>query len=250
MILTDREVAWNNYHRDWGGWIDRWLSEEEIYKLKDRIPPSWIELVINPCAESIQDIWSENASHLPLFVNYLSHSILEARIAESQLGYLLVYFLKDWQELGLDEYEDGFMMSGLPTPESLIVQFESEVGALPTSLRSLWLTHGFIQCHSDTFIASLQIQQQALAHAPKIYLEKKDRWQEDRVLDGLAIADVIGEIVPSLSRQVGSLSWDDHIIDVMKWSDSIGRSLHVHVDNLLADWRLREWKFIGKINNI
>jgi hypothetical protein len=241
MISPDRKSAWTSYANRWGGWIFRWLDFEETQALGEQIPQSWVDIVANPCAETIKKNWTEAADSLPRFVDYLTHSILEARVADSQLGYLLVYFLKDWRELGIEEYSDGFMMSGLPTAADDIAQFETEVGTLPISLRSLWLTHGFIQRHDGTFTTSLQVQQQKLVHAPKMYPARRDSWQKGRVLDCLAIADVMGEIVPSLSRKVGIESWDDYLVDVMRWSDSMRENLHVHLDNFLADWTLSEW---------
>lgn len=247
MMSPDRESAWTSYAHRWGGWIGRWLDLEETRALGDQIPQSWVDLVANPCAETIKPIWAGAANSLPRFVDYLTHCILEARVADSQLGYVLVYFLKDWQELGIEEYDDGFMMSGLPTAEHDIAGFEAEVGRLPVSLRSLWLTHGFVQRHDGTFVTSLQPQQQKLAHAPTVYLARQDSWQKGRMLDCLAMADVIGEIVPSLSREIGAQSWDDYIVDVMRWGNSMRENLHVHLDNFLADWTLREWE---KSNNV
>lgn len=249
MKSFERESLWMSYAHSWGGWISRWLDLEETQALGEQIPQSWVELIVNPCAVTIKKVWANTADSLPRFIDYLTHSILEARVAESKMGYLLVYFLKDWQEVDINVYEDGFMMAGQPTPEGDITKFEAQMGTLPASMRTLWLTHGFVQRRDGTFIVSLEPQQQKLAHAPKLYLARQDRWQEGRVLDCLAIADVVGEIVPSLSRQLGTFLWDDYIVDVMRWDDSMAESLRTHIDDFLADWTFSEWQFPSKSSN-
>jgi hypothetical protein len=249
MTSPNRESGWTNYAHTWEGWISRCLALEETEALGEQIPQSWVDLVADPCAATIQKVWALAVDSLPRFVDYLTHSILEARVADSKIGYLLVYFLKDWRDLGPDGYKDGFMMSGLPTAEEDIARFESGVGILPSSMRTLWLTHGFIQRRDGTFIASLQLQQQKLVHAPSIYSARLDSWQEGRVLDCLAIANVMGEIVPSLTRQVGTLSWDDYLVDVMRWEDTMTESLRIHLDDFLADWTFSEWDSLDKVPN-
>ncbi|MEH2215333.1 hypothetical protein [Nostoc sp.] len=241
MKSFERESLWMSYAHSWGGWISRWLDLEETQALSEQIPQCWIDLIANPCAVTIQKVWAKTADSLPRFIDYLTNSILEARVAESEIGYLLVYFLKDWREVDINEYENGFMMTGLPTPEEDITKFEAQIGTLPASMRTLWLTHGFVQRRDSTFIVSLQPQQQKLVHAPKFYPARRDRWQEGRVLECLGIADVVGEIVPSFSRQVGTSSWDDYIVDVMRWEETMAESLRIHIDDFLADWTFSEW---------
>lgn len=241
MKSLETEPLWMSYANSWGGWISRWLELEETQALGRKIPQSWIELIENPCTVTVKQVWSKSAYSLPRFIDYLTHSILEARVAESEIGYILVYFLKDWREVEISEYEDGFMMAGLPTSEDEITKFEAQMGTLPTAMRSLWLTHGFIQRRDGTFIVSLQPQQQKLVHVPQFYPARRDRWQEGRVLDCLAIADVIGEIVPSLTRQVQTFCWDDYLVDVMRWHDDMAESLRIHIDDFLADWTFSEW---------
>ena len=249
MTSSERELGWRSYAYSWKGWIWRWLDLEEAQNLYQQVPQSWIDLLMNPGASTIRNLWAQAANNLPRFVDYLENSIIEVRIADSQIGYLLVYFLKDWRDLGPDGYEDGFMIAGMPTTEENIAQFEVEVGNLPNSMRTLWLTHGFVQRRDGTFITSLKQQQQNLVHAPIIYSARRDRWQEGRVLDCLAIANVIGEIVPSLSRPVGTLPWNDYLMEVMRWDDSMTESLRIHLDDFLADWTFSEWDDSGDLKS-
>lgn len=249
MRDSNSEADWSAFLQEWQGWISRLFDAQQAdQELGEQIPCSWLHLVEFPNATTIQQLWSGAKNSLPRFLDYLSWAILDARIAESEMGYLLVYQLKDWHELedwyksGVEEYEDGFMMAGMPVEPAVIANFELEVGPIPNSLRYLWLTHGFVQLRNGTFIASLDPCQQKLAHPPVFYPARRDSWQDGRVLDCLGIADVIGEIVPSLSRQPGNLPWQDYIVDVDRWGETMSQSLRFHLDDMLTDWFLRDWE--------
>jgi hypothetical protein len=249
MRDSNSEAEWLSFLRDWQGWIYRLLDAQQAYEeVGGQIPQVWLDLVKCPNANTIQNLWVKTENSLPRFTDYLSWAILDARIAESEAGYLLVYKLKDWEEIiGLYDseevaYENGFMMAGMPIKPSVLADFELEIGSMPDSLRDLWLTHGFVQLRYYNFLVSLNPKQQKLALSPTLFSSRRDSWQKDRVLDCLGIADLTGGSVPSLTRQPGTQAWLDYIVSVDRFGETMSESSQVHLDDMLSDWLLRRWE--------
>ena len=88
----DREKLWAEYAQNNIGWIEKWINVDS-HDLQDNIPPSWIELVKKPSSTAVQDIWKRANNTMPRFLEYLSYAIIEARIASTKVGYVLVYYL-------------------------------------------------------------------------------------------------------------------------------------------------------------
>lgn len=233
-------IYWKRFSQEWSGIVFDFLTNEEVQS--SEIPQVWRDLIFSPKPETIQALWSEASSELPRFIDYLAWGILDAKVANSKMGYLLIYYLRSWKEIGLEGYENSFMMAGLPTEPRIIEAFAEEIGDIPSSLKALWRTHGFVQCRNGTFFASLNPGQQELVKKPVFFPQRRDSWRKERVLDCLGIVDISGQIIPSLTRAPGTGIWKDTLVEVDKWGDTMMSGVRTSIDDLLADWRLTEWE--------
>lgn len=236
----DREKLWAEYAQNNIGWIEKWINVDS-HDLQDNIPPSWIELVKKPSSTAVQDIWKRANNTMPRFLEYLSYAIIEARIASTKVGYVLVYYLREW----LDNYREipfnGFMAAGLPATEKDLRHFESNLGKLPVSIRNIWLTHGFLQLRDESFLTSVLSTQQRLVHAPIPYLNREDNWQNNHFLDCLAIANVNDEIVPGLSKNTDANEWKDDLVIVMRYDKGFTKISADNIDDWITDTAFLTW---------
>lgn len=234
-------MDWDDFGSEWGSWYSRLIRDPGVLRNSEGVPDTWRRLVAEPSAESVRRVWVGAEAVLPRLVHHLERAILGAAVAESDLGWLLVYHLKDWKEVGVEGLEDGFMFGGLAIEPGLLEEFEEQVGALPASIRALWLTHGFVS-KSGSFIASLDPRQQRLARAPAVHPGKTIQEDPPRTADCLAISAVGSSLMTCLSREPGERAWCDHIVEAERWGPSFSPALRERLDDLLADWTFHEWE--------
>ncbi|CAA6825608.1 MAG: Unknown protein [uncultured Sulfurovum sp.] len=231
--------VWQQYAANNKRWIKNWVNVEN--PLPKELPLDWINLVNNPTPTNLKEIWKKTNDELPRFLDYLCYAILDAKIAMSRAGYILVYHLKEWEDLGTDGVIDGFMITGLPTKEKTIVHFENNLGKLPLPLRNLWLTHGFISFRDDSFLTSIIEEQQVMVSAPYPYFNRENRWKKGHSIDCLAISNINSEIMSGISKEMNTKEWKDELVDVMKYGKGCSESLHVRLDDLLTDTSSLTW---------
>jgi hypothetical protein len=234
------EKLWDQYAQNNIGWIEEWIDIDS-HDFQGKVPSSWIQLVNTPSSITVQEIWKTADNAMPRFLDYLSYAIIEARIALTKVGYVLVYHLKEWLENYTDIPLYGFMAAGLPATEKDLKHFERNLGKLPISIRNLWLTHGFIQRRDESFLTSVVNSQQRLAQAPYPYLNREDNWQENHFLDCLAIANVNGEIVPGLSKSISSNEWEDNLVIIMRYDKGFTKKSVDSIDDWLTDAAFLTW---------
>ncbi|HEX5745268.1 MAG TPA: hypothetical protein VFZ09_03430 [Archangium sp.] len=210
--------------------------------MSGEVPEAWLALVKSPDAVHVRELWAPASEVLPRFVDYLSRSILDAKIGVCGTGHILVYQLKDWDENRINGYEDGFMMAGKPTPPSCIDRFEGEMGEIPRSLRTLWELHGFVRLKSDEFLKSVDPAQQLFSHTPELLPAKEDRWQAGRRLECLVIVESTYDLMTCLTRQPGTRRWDDLLVSAEYWGNTMRETQYRGIDDLLADWSFRSWE--------
>ena len=78
----------------------------------------------------------------------------------------MIYHIKGWEETAIGQYEDGFMIAGIPTPTDKISTFEETWGEIPPALRSLWEVHGFVVLKNEDVLASLNDAHEKLCSHP------------------------------------------------------------------------------------
>ncbi len=249
MISKNSEMEWTELLNKWNGVIFKLYNfQQASSELIEKVPQPWIDLLELPNQDSIKNIWNYAIKSLPKFISYLSWAILDARIAESNAGFLLVYKLKDWNEeinhYGDNKifYEDSNIIAGYPVTESLIAQYESDIGVLPPALRDLWSIHGFIELRDQNLIFSIDSLQQKLSGSPILFTSLKDDYRDGQLSDCLGIAEVNGETIASISRQTGSTIWNDHIVNVDRKTKTTYDTSNARLDDMLSNYLFNEWQ--------
>lgn len=202
--------------------------------LEARLPPSWRDLLRDPCADTIRALWAPAREQLPRFIDYLAHSVEGAAVIE--LGGL-VYMglaLPDWVEEPM-ERQPGFCWMGLPTDAALLKIFIDRVGPIPRSLESLWSVTSFIDTKHPSRICSLEPAARDVAEEPEIFPASVQRSPEQPALECLKIAAVNGQMITCMTRPPGQAHWDDTLAERFRWADDYFYVGKPTLDRMLSD---------------
>jgi hypothetical protein len=243
MIVTDTDG--NELRRrlftESGGWINTVYDVAQIPQLQDAIPSSWLPIADTSCTNAIRELWSEAREALPRFVEYLSQSTLTMVVADGRLGPTLVYHIQDWEETGIAQYEDGFMLAGLPTPIEHIDAFEQSTGKIPASLKSLWQVHGFVLLKNGALLSSLDGTLEEFCDSPRVLGLRKVPYDLKEQYECLAIANVWKELPFCLTRKPDTCCWEDFIVLADRDGEEVAPAGKTCIDDLLTDWTFSEW---------
>ncbi|WP_414551376.1 hypothetical protein [Anabaena sp. CCY 0017] len=243
MIATDAD--WKEVRQqllnEWGGLIHTVYDTAQLQHIHTQIPSSWLRVVDTPCTTLINEIWSEAKSVLPRFMEYLNQSTWAIAIADGLLGPTLIYYIKDWEETQIGQYEPGFMLAGLPTPVERIRAFEQSMGRIPASLQKLWQVHGFVLIKSGAILSSLDHSLEEFCGSPTVLGLRKAPSDPQEQYECLAIADVRSELPVCLTRTPGFSVWEDFIVLADRDGEEVAPAVRTRIDDLLTDWTFSEW---------
>ncbi len=226
---------------EWGGWLQNVYDAPQLQQMQAQVPSSWLQVYNMPCAAVIDELWSEARSVLPRFIEYLNQSTLSLFVANGLIGPTLVYYLKDWEETQIGEYEGGFMLAGLPTPVEHIYAFEQSVGKLPASLEKLWYVHGFVLIKSGGILSSLNDGLENFCGFPTTLGLRAAPCNPQEQYECLAIADVWKELPICLTRKPVASAWDNFIVLADRDGKEVAPAVCTQIDDLLTDWTFSKW---------
>jgi hypothetical protein len=243
MIATDTDSheLQRRLLNEWGGLIDTVYNVAQFPQSHARIPSSWLRLADTSCTNVIAELWSEARDSLPRFVEYLNQSTLAIFLADGPIGPFLVYHIKDWEETKIAQYEDDFMLAGLPTPIERINTFEESIGSIPASLKNLWQVHEFVLTKSGAILSSLDKALADFCGFPKVLGLRKAPSNPQEQYECLAIADVWKELPMCLTRKPGTSYWEDFIVLADRDGAEVTPTVRTRIDDLLTDWTFSDW---------
>jgi hypothetical protein len=243
MIVTNTDG--NELRRrlltEWGGWINTVYDVAQLPQIQDAIPSSWLRIADTSCTNVIAELWGEAREALPRFVEYLSQSTLTMVLADGRLGPTLVYHIQDWEETEIGQYEDGFMLAGLPTPIEQIDAFEQSTGKIPASLKSLWQVHGFVLLKDGALLSSLDRTLEEFCDSPRVLGLRKVSYDPKEQYECLAIANVWKELPFCLTRKPDTCCWEDFIVLADQYGEKVSPAGRTCIDDLLTDWTFSDW---------
>jgi hypothetical protein len=220
--------SWAEFEEEWRGWVSGWVADRE----SSDAPAAWWRLVERPTVDALDAIWDR--VQLPKFRRYLNRAFIDARIARTSLGLMLVYHLALWEEQGIEGYVEGFLMAGLPAEQSLIDGAESTFGPLPETLKQLWGVHSFVQLRDTSFLVSPNPAHHQLTTAPLMLGVKQDESKPDLTLECLGIASCSSALVLSITRPPGTQGWNDRLKLAERWGAKMGEPSPTTLDELLG----------------
>jgi hypothetical protein len=162
-------------------------------------------------------------------------------VADGRIGPTLVYHIKDWEETEIGQYEDGFMLAGLPTQAERIDTFEQSIGKIPASLQSLWQVHGFVLLEDGALLSSLERTLQEFCGCPRVLGFRKVYDDLKEQYECLAIANVWKELPFCLTRKPDTSCWKDFIVLADRDGEKVSPAGKTRVDDLLTDWTFSDW---------
>jgi hypothetical protein len=209
--------------------------ERDIPKaLEEKLPSAWIELLRNPCADTIRSLWEPAREHLPNFINYLAHSIEGAAVVEAYGKVSLLLALPDWREENM-ERQPGFCWMGLPPDKALIEIFVGKVGPIPLSLQSLWSVASYINTKHPSVICSVDPADHQLAEEPEIFPLSFHSSPTEPPLECLKIASVNGQMITCMTRPQGQAHWDDMLVEKFRNTNDFFYGVKSPLDHMLTD---------------
>lgn len=215
----------------------------QLQNIEGGIPMSWLNLVNQLSSQAIFEIWEKAAVTLPRFSKYISQSTTGVVLLSGDLGAMLAYQLRDWEEVSPGEiYEKGIMIAGMPTTQKAIEEFEGKRGRLPAELKMLWKIHSFMSLKGDILLSSLDEDLLSFCGNPIFLGIRKDPWNSKDEYECLAIADVMGDFPLCLTRKPGEDSWDNFIVNAYKERNSIIPSSRRSIEELITDWEFGKWE--------
>jgi hypothetical protein len=218
---------WAEFEEEWRGWVSGWVAVGEA----SEAPQTWKDLVERLDAESIDAIWGD--VDVPSFRRYLKRALIDARIARSRVGLMLVYHVASWEEQGVEGYLEGFIIAGLPAAEHHIDLVEQSVGQLPDVLKQTWRAHSFIQLRDTSFLVSANPAHHELTTAPLLMGIRQHDSKPDVSLECLGIASCAGSLVLSITRPPGAKKWNDRLVLAEHWGAKMGEASPTTFDELL-----------------
>lgn len=239
-----QSIIQNRILNEWGGWINFVYTAEQLQQKSIRVPSHWLQILSVPPSEGITELWNNAHENLPRFVEYLKESTLSLTIAEGSIGFVLIYHIKNWEETEIGEYEDGFMLAGLPTPADKICAFEKIYGKIPSALKSLWQVHGFVLLKSGAILASINNNDAAeqFCGSPVLLGIRNHPDNPQDKYECLAIADAWKQLPVCLTRRTGMAKWEDFLVLADKHGDEVSPTARTNIDDLLTDWTFSEWE--------
>jgi hypothetical protein len=228
------------FRHSYGDALSSTLRSADLQSLEKKIPPSWLQLIEQPNADSIRAIWS-SATTLPRFVDYLARSIEQAVVFEVHAFPVMVMALPNWNEQNF-ELEPGFCWMGTPTTHSLIDQFAARVGPIPESLRQLWQVANFITTKEHSMLCSLEEHTRAMTEAPEIFPALSHENAPTEFYECLKIAVINGQMVTCMTRPPGQEHWNDFLIRLFRQTNELSSAVRMTLDDKLADWTFTEWE--------
>lgn len=214
------------------------FSFEEVYSLDDldrndeEFPAEWKQLS-NDQKHNIQVLWSGAKPFLPKFISLLTNSLLDIFFGKGELGFTMIYYLENWREFDFEEYVDGFMVAGSPIGKETIDVFESEIGFLPESLRSLWRVHAYIVLRNESVLATLQSKAFDWFGIMKNIGLRTLSNEENGVYECLTIIDSWKQLPWCLTRKEGDVKWNDSLKIVERDGKEIISYAEYDLDSLL-----------------
>lgn len=216
-----------------GAQISQQAERDIPIELAKRLPDSWLDLLRNPCAATIQTLWEPAKEHLPGFINYLEETIEGAAVVEAYGTIALLLALPDWLEDM--ERQPGFCWLGLPTDKALIANFVDQVGPIPPSLKSLWEVTNFINTKHPSMICSLDPTTRQLAEEPELFPVSTHSDPEQPPLECLKIASVSGQMITCMTRPPGQSHWNDWLAERFRYSNEYFYVGKRSLDRMLTD---------------
>lgn len=216
-------------------------SEDLPASLLSRVPATWLDVVTQPNASTIQALWTAASADLPRFIDYLARSIEGAGLVEMHGFPALVIALPDWDEENC-ELGPGFCVMGTPTAPQLISQFCDQAGDIPASLRQLWTVANFITLKEHSVLCSLDGSTRGLTEAPAVLPALAGDDVPDGVADCLQIAVINDQMVTCMIRPLGHTHWKDQLVLRYRRTDQISTPLRRRLDDKLADWTFTKWE--------
>ena len=227
-----------------GGWIDSVYTVQQLQQKPDSVPSRWLEILDVSLDQAISKLWNSAGKNLPRFVEYLKVSTLSLIVGKGPTGFILIYHIKDWEETEeIGKYEDGFMITGLPTSADRIDMFEKTYGEIPASLKNLWQVHGFVILKNGSVLASLNNSEKKLCDSPVLLGQRSHPDNSEEKYECLAIADVWKELPICLTRKPGMPKWKDFLVLGDLRGDEVSPTVRTNIDDLLTDWTFSEWEF-------
>lgn len=235
------EALWRKLLSGWG-WGDRVLcrTPEHARRLPG-VPPAWVEMLAGPdrVANAVGP-WRA----MTRFSRYLQSSTLDVRIVAGDVEPVMAYLTSDWKETGFGRHEPGLMIGGVPTPAATLDAFQAEVGELPVSLRTAWLTHSFVLLKNDRWLNSLLPGGDNTGRRPAVIPAPASKGWVGGVhghFECLAILNVGSPISGCLVRAPGERPWRDRVV-YREGSGLLRESHRPTIDDTFTDWEVTEWE--------
>ena len=229
---------------EYGGWVDSVYTIQQLQQNPLHIPSSWLKIIDISPSMAINQLWDNKKKNLPRFVQYLKESVLSLTIAEGPTGSILIYHIKDWEETEekIGQYEDGFMLAGLPTSTEKIHIFEKTWGEIPAALKSLWEIHGFVILKSGSVLASINDSEKELCSSPIFLGTRSHPTDPQEKYECLAIADAWKDLPVCLTRKPGMSKWNDLLVLGDRDEGKVFPTVRTNIDDLLTDWTFSKWE--------
>ena len=225
------------------GWINFVYTAQQLEQKPAGVPSHWLQILDVSPSEAIFKLWDSASENLPRFVDYLKQSTQSLTVGEGSINSVLIYHIKDWEETEeIGQYEDGFMLAGLPTPAERIHTFEKTYGEIPPALKSLWQVHGFVLLKSGAVLASINDADEKFCGSPVLLGQRSHPDNPEEKYECLAIADVWKELPVCLTRRLGMAKWEDFLVLADKRGDEVFPTVRTKIDDLLTDWTFSEWE--------
>ena len=216
------------------------VANTDAAVFKQRVPPTWLELVARPDGNGVRAIWEPAASQLPRFVSYLAGSVQGAAMIEVHGLPVLLLALPDWRASTFD-LSPGFCWMGVPTRDECLEQAVAEFGPIPASLEQLWRVTNFITLKDRSMLCSLHPESHPMAERPVVLPALPDTNVPEDVNECLQIAVVNDQMVTCMTRHPGQQPWNDILVLRFRRTHELSSAVRIHLDDKLADWTFVDW---------
>jgi hypothetical protein len=236
---VDVDAHWHDLSAGWSGVIDTVArTPDELGRIAD-VPPGWVAAL--EAAARGSDV-AERWRAIPRFARYLRSALLDVGVGSGIAGPVLVYLLRDWNQLDDEQFEPGLMIGGVPATDPDVEAFEREVGPVPDALRAAWKQHSFLLLKNGLWLSSPRLEESTMVGGPRIAGTPSTGWVggEHGTYECLEVLDPGSAISGCLVRAPGEASWRDHVV-YREMSGHITHSTRPTIESTLTDWDFAEW---------
>jgi hypothetical protein len=232
----DLEALWHDLLPTWSGVVARIAHDPGESDRVGDVPAAWDRTLK---AQRRADAWAG----LPRFQAYLRESLVDVAVGEGMAGLVLVYLLRDFEQVDDEHFRPGLMIGGIPASEHRIELLEGDVGPLPESLKSVWRNHAFLLLKNRRWLGSVGDEGGDVVDRVRMTAKPSSGWVRGKWgrYETLEILDPGTSAAGCLTRRPGDRAWQDHIV----YRDAPGRIAESHrpsLESTLTDWDFDEWE--------